>query len=238
MKKIPVRKLEPFENDHIYVDHCLRYPDLVTKKGISDYHHFASNGLINYLGDEERIYRAEVLDVCCGIGTFAYMLKRMTKKYISDFDWNVKGIDSSIQAITLAKKNFPNVDFEIQDACSLNEPNEKYDIVTCIASLHHFPNPKDALTEMIRVTRPGGLMYIYDLARLDQTVIEALESFEQEGKILAPTYIDSIKASLTASEMELILNDVGFTDTKVFTRDLALNNFNHPLTEWYTVIHK
>ncbi|HWQ18651.1 MAG TPA: methyltransferase domain-containing protein [Methanotrichaceae archaeon] len=40
--------------------------------------------------------------------------------------------------------------------------DESFDIVTCIASFHHYPNPQRVLMEMRRVLRPGGNVIIAD----------------------------------------------------------------------------
>ena len=45
---------------------------------------------------------------------------------------------------------------QVADAEQLPHSDASVDLVTCVDSLHHCPDPAAALAEMHRVTRPGG----------------------------------------------------------------------------------
>ena len=47
-------------------------------------------------------------------------------------------------------------DVQVADAEHLPLPDASVDLVTCVDSLHHYPDPGAALAEMYRVTRAGG----------------------------------------------------------------------------------
>ena len=61
-----------------------------------------------------------------------------------------------------------------------------FDYVVCMNSLHHHPDPKQSLTEMTRVLKPGGVMIIMD-GFVDSVVRKALSRaaniIRKEGKV-------------------------------------------------------
>jgi SAM-dependent methyltransferase len=50
------------------------------------------------------------------------------------------------------------IKYERQDVCSLACPDDTFDVVYSISTLEHVANKRSALSEMIRVTKPGGLV--------------------------------------------------------------------------------
>ncbi len=46
------------------------------------------------------------------------------------------------------------------DMRALSDPDARWDIVTCIHSLEHVPDPERARSEMVRVTKPGGWLLV------------------------------------------------------------------------------
>ena len=53
-------------------------------------------------------------------------------------------------------------DLRVGDSEHLPWNDESFDIVTCIASFHHYPNPEPVLREMKRVLKHGGSLIIAD----------------------------------------------------------------------------
>ncbi|MFW5877438.1 MAG: class I SAM-dependent methyltransferase [Myxococcota bacterium] len=52
------------------------------------------------------------------------------------------------------------VDLRAMDAGSLQHESDHFDLVFSFDAFEHFPDPKAVLREAIRVTRPGGLIYL------------------------------------------------------------------------------
>jgi len=52
------------------------------------------------------------------------------------------------------------LDFVASDAHSLPFPDKSFDVVTCQTVLMHLARPEDAVAEMFRVVRPGGLVLL------------------------------------------------------------------------------
>lgn len=92
-----------------------------------------------------------VLDVGCGDGVFAGMLKDKVEK--------VMGVDLSKSAINYAKAFYPNITFRCIDA---SEIMEMFDIVVAIEVMEHIPDNKitDFLTTIENKTRKGGYVII------------------------------------------------------------------------------
>lgn len=61
------------------------------------------------------------------------------------------------------RQAFPDVPQELfkfteADATKIPLPDDSFDVVTCQTVLMHLARPKDALREMVRILRPGGLL--------------------------------------------------------------------------------
>ena len=74
------------------------------------------------------------------------------------------GLDLSSKMIARAReKNIPNAQFLEGDAEHLPYPTAYFDMVSCVQSFHHYPNPEKALAEVRRVLWPGGVFLLCDM---------------------------------------------------------------------------
>lgn len=97
-----------------------------------------------------------LLDVGCGTGIFLSMV-------LKKFDAKVAGIDISPGMIERSREFLGGrADLRVGDSEHLPWEKGSFDIVTCIASFHHYPNPELVLREMRRVLRSGGSVMIAD----------------------------------------------------------------------------
>lgn len=105
-----------------------------------------------------------ILEAGCGTGRFCCLLAR-------DFPASkVVGIDISENALEIAKSmklllGLDNVEFKKGDLFSIDSPDNYFDLVFNEGVIEHFslkgnPSYKDALSEMIRVTKPGGKIIV------------------------------------------------------------------------------
>jgi SAM-dependent methyltransferase len=107
-----------------------------------------------------------VADICCGCGDVALLLAR-------EFDPRyVLGVDHSEPAIRYARNlqndfEVGNVEFQRGDATALMLDDNSFDFVSCRLSLQIFSQPEQIVRELVRITRPGGRIYVtgedYDL---------------------------------------------------------------------------
>ncbi len=89
-----------------------------------------------------------ILDVGCGTGIYAKILKRGGAK--------VCGIDISPKMIDIAKKEVKGVDFQVGSAYNLPYKAESFDVAISPLVLEHLSHPKKAFREVYRVLKRHG----------------------------------------------------------------------------------
>ena len=96
---------------------------------------------------------ARLLEVGCGMGTDLLQFARGGAR--------VTGVDLTPRSIEITRKHFQlygqTGDFAITDGEELPFAADSFDVVYSNGVLHHTPNTADAVREIHRVLRPGGL---------------------------------------------------------------------------------
>lgn len=97
-----------------------------------------------------------LLDVGCGTG---YLLELLRKQKAAEYH----GLDLSPEMLKAARKKFGD-DVVLVEGVADNLPYEDntFDVVTCVQSFHHYPNPDKAMLEAYRVLKPRGLYILSD----------------------------------------------------------------------------
>ncbi|MBZ9636014.1 methyltransferase domain-containing protein [Clostridium sp. FP1] len=93
-----------------------------------------------------------VLDIACGSGYGTkYVYDEVTK--------NIIGADLSENAIKYNKKNYLNIDFQVQDATKTTFSKNQFDVVLSMETFEHIPLEliDDYLNEMKRVLKDDGV---------------------------------------------------------------------------------
>ena len=103
----------------------------------------------------------ELLDVGCGPGTITLDLAERVAP------GRVVGIDSQGDVIVRAdelrkSRGQSNATFSVGDAYALQFDDARFDVVHAHQVLQHLTRPMDALREMYRVVRPGGVLAVRD----------------------------------------------------------------------------
>jgi ubiquinone/menaquinone biosynthesis C-methylase UbiE len=95
---------------------------------------------------------SNILDAGCGTGALTSEILRRTKTA------NITGIDISEAYVQYAARQIsdPRVSFEVADLNALPMPDETYDHVVSQLVLNFVPNTSLALSELLRVLKPGG----------------------------------------------------------------------------------
>jgi ubiquinone/menaquinone biosynthesis C-methylase UbiE len=105
------------------------------------------------------IARPEVLDVATGTGRLPQALLAAR-----NFKGHITALDLSAHMLAQAQAKLAHQSERItwlrHDAQQLPFPAQSFDVVTCLESLEFFPRPLEAVREMVRVLRPGGLLLI------------------------------------------------------------------------------
>lgn len=95
-----------------------------------------------------------VLDLGCGNGRlFDFLYSKGISEYY--------GFDQSEELIKIAKKRYPKGMFKVGNMLDTGYKDNDFDIVLCLATLHHIPSKnlrEAALKESFRILKPGGLL--------------------------------------------------------------------------------
>ena len=131
---------------------------------LTERHGGASDVSRNYLSRQLPPHFEKALEIGCGIGEFARLLATRARSVVA--------IDLSPQMIRLAKSrsaNYPNIEYLQGDVMSLALPDEGYDCIVTMATLHHLPLG-DALLKMKEALKSNGVLIIHDLVAADGLV--------------------------------------------------------------------
>lgn len=110
--------------------------------------------LLPYLTDELRL-----LDVGAGPGTITADLAARVGA-VTATEINPEVLELTRREI--ASRGLTNVSFDVQDVHRLSYPDASFDVVHAHQVLQHVADPVQALRELRRVTRPGGLVAVRD----------------------------------------------------------------------------
>jgi SAM-dependent methyltransferase len=97
------------------------------------------------------------LEVGCGTGELTRLLAERCE--------HVLAIDLSPEMVRVARRNSaarPNVEYRVADVMEMALPDESFDCIASVATLHHLPTP-DALRRMKAALRPGGVLIVHDV---------------------------------------------------------------------------
>lgn len=98
-----------------------------------------------------------ILDVGCGTGVLATRL--------ADQGYEVTGTDPSRGMLDHLEERDARVEAVLGSATELPFEDGGFDLTMCVAVMHHIALPDQvhrSLGEMVRVTRPGGLILVWD----------------------------------------------------------------------------
>ncbi|MER7516661.1 methyltransferase domain-containing protein [Streptomyces sp. NPDC126499] len=103
----------------------------------------------------------DVLDVGCGPGTITADLAARVAP------GRVTGVDAAADVLVKARaaaaeRGLDNVEFAVADVHALAFPDDSFDVVHAHQVLQHVGDPVQALREMRRVCRPGGVVAARD----------------------------------------------------------------------------
>ncbi|MDM0000859.1 class I SAM-dependent methyltransferase [Variovorax sp. J22P240] len=95
-----------------------------------------------------------VLDVGCGTGHLTFAVARRSGS------GELRGVDLAQPYIEHARRHNQDarIVFEVADACALPFPDGNFDRVLSLLVLHFVPQAEQAIAEMRRVAKPGGVV--------------------------------------------------------------------------------
>ncbi len=115
-----------------------------------------------------------VLDVGCGTGTLALMLKQAEPSI------ELVGVDGDPDVLRAARAKAAaaglDIEFNAGLAGELSLPDSSFDKVASTLVFHHLPTSvkRAALTDILRALRPGGHFYLADLSGVPAALAKTL----------------------------------------------------------------
>jgi SAM-dependent methyltransferase len=134
-----------------------------------------------------------VLEVACGAAHVA--------EAVAPHVWQVVAVDLTPELLGLAANRLrdaglDNVLLQEGNAERLPFIDDSFDLVVCRGSLHHFLNPRRAISEMVRVCRAGGRIAINDLVAPNAT---SRDRFDDLHRALDPSHVGCFLADELAA---------------------------------------
>ena len=113
------------------------------------------------------------LDVGTGAGTLALALAPLVREVVA--------VDLVPELLAAARASAPaNVGFVEGDAARLPFERGEFDLACSRRTIHHLARPELAVAELVRVTRPGGRVFVDDqIAPSDPLAALELDRFER-----------------------------------------------------------
>jgi len=151
-----------------------------------------------------------VLDVGCGSGTItADLASRVT---------HVTAAEHTSAALDLARAQMAgrtNVSYVVTDAHALDLPDDSFDVVHAHQVLQHVHDPVQALREMRRVCKPGGLVAVRDSDYLGFTWFPQTPAFDQWMRLYQEAALANGGEPQAGRRLLTWARAAGFTDVDV-----------------------
>lgn len=177
--------------------------------------------------------RARVLELGCGNA-------EMTQAIAEHFpvaEIIATEVDQIQHARNLTRQDLPKVSFRAGGAEAIPEPDASFDVVMMFKSLHHVPVPllDQALREIRRILKPGGLAYISEPVFAGE-FNEILRLFHDEEQVRATAFAAmqrAVDAGLLALVEEVFFEiPVTYPDFETFEeRVIHVTHTRHSLDE-------
>jgi SAM-dependent methyltransferase len=155
-----------------------------------------------------------VLDSGCGAGALALALAPRVGEVV--------GVDVRDDYLEAARAQAPpNARFEHGEATALEFEYGTFDIAGCLRLLHHVRRPELAVSELARVTRPGGRVFVADqLGSIDPLRSLAQDRFE---RLRDPTHQRllseaDVRGFLDANDLVLQVSEVSHEEVDLEQR--------------------
>jgi ubiquinone/menaquinone biosynthesis C-methylase UbiE len=167
--------------------------------------------------------QARVLDIGSGAGHLSLLMAQQPQ--VAD----VIGIELSDALVQQARQSAEaqgaHAEFLQVDAAEMPFTDATFDCVVSTLSLHHWARPRKVLQEMLRVLKPGGQAFLFDLRRDAFPVIWGMMTLVSRFIVPSPLRetgepLSSLKAAYTPWEAALLTAKAGWPDPQIKTGPL------------------
>jgi SAM-dependent methyltransferase len=157
---------------------------------------------------------AEVLDLGCGGGHVSYAVAPVARAVVAcDPSADMLGA----VAAEAVRRNLGNLSTTQAPAEHLPFESDRFDVVVCRHTTHHWPDVRAGVREAARVVKPGGVVVVDDAVAPEQPVLDTfLQTFEM---LRDPSHV----RDYAVREWAEIANQAGLAVTGVTRRRLPLD---------------
>ena len=121
-------------------------------------------------------------------------------------------------------------DYDLSDRVTYREGNalsmpfadNSFDLAFSNGSLHEWEDPERVFSEMYRVLMPNGAFSVSDLRRDLSPEIYQFMLGSCQGPDIKKGFETSVQAAYTKDELEILLQDIGFTWVQVIAHPYGL----------------
>lgn len=175
----------------------------------------------------------DVLDVGCGIGHWGMLLASVMTEHVRvtgvdrESDWVAK---ATVRAQARGLEG--RFSYRQGDAQRLPFPDDSFDLTTCQTVLIHLSDPSAGIKEMLRVTKPGGLVVVAEPNNLTESLL--LDSITNRASV--DDIVELVRFQLTCERGKIALGEgdnslgdrvpglfvaLGLLDVDVYVNDKA-----------------
>ena len=145
-----------------------------------------------------------VLDVGCGVGHWSMLLAAVMPEHV-----RVTGIDREQSWVEEARRRASarglehRFSYQKGDAQRLPFPDDSFDLTTCQTVLIHLRDPAATIAEMLRVTKPGGLVAVAEPNNLSESLL--LDSITNQASV--DDIVALVRLQLTCERGKIALGE-------------------------------
>lgn len=160
-----------------------------------------------------------ILDVGTGTARIPILIAQIASKAV-----RILGIDLSSEMLKVAERNIAEaslterITLRLIDAKGLPFERSSFDMVISNSLVHHIPEPGVLFSEVARVVKRGGSIFIRDLMRpesVEQLNMLVRQHAGDEDEYQQKLFRDSLHAALTIPEVRELVRQGGIDDARV-----------------------
>ncbi len=191
-------------------------PELMDTEEEADEYDRMDHSEVNrrFVSDFLAVHQAgwKILDIGTGTAQIPIELCRQEKRAI------VISVDAAEEMLRRAAENVAGaglvgrIHLELVDGKSLPYDDRSFPAVISNSIVHHIPEPRRVLAEMLRVLAPGGTLFVRDLVRPsdDATVNHLVQTYAAGATATQRSLFDaSLRAALTLDEVRGLIQGFG-----------------------------
>jgi len=137
---------------------------------------------------------------------------------------DIWAIDMAVEMLLLAEENVRHsaldgrVLLSQEDAKEMSYSDAEFDWVISNSIIHHIPDPEQSLREMLRVLRPGGLLFVRDLLRPEsdaevESIVSTYAGLENQRQ--QQLFRQSLHAALSVDEITDLMVSLNWSGKRV-----------------------